>query len=186
MRVFLALDLDPGVRGKLEALERELRPLARRARFVRPEALHLTLRFFGETPTGDAEALAARMAEAFAGLRAFTLHFRGCGVFPDRRKPRILWVGVPAPPEALFALQSRAEAVARDSGFAPERRPFEPHMTVARFRQPERGIDSILGACEERDFGVTSVEEAVLYESRLQPSGASYHRLRGYPLSAVG
>ena len=185
MRVFLALDLGSEVRGKLAELGRELRPLARRVRWVRPEAMHLTLRFFGEASSSDVESLAARLGEAFAGLPAFVLEFRGCGVFPDRGNPRVLWVGVPEPPPALSELQSRAEAVARVRGFAPERRPFAPHLTVARFRGPERGIDSILSSCQGRDFGRTPIDDVVLFESRLSPAGPSYLRLRVYPLSRV-
>jgi 2'-5' RNA ligase len=183
MRVFLAVDLDSEVRGRLAELERELRALARHARWVRPEALHLTLRFFGEVSAERVESLAASLSGALAGLPAFALDFRGCGVFPDRGNPRVLWVGVPKPPEALFELQSRAEAVARGLGYAPEGRGFEPHLTVARFRGPERGIDSILSSCRDRDFGRTDILEAVLFESRLSPSGSSYERLRIYPLS---
>src|SRR3989304_8769979 len=130
MRVFLAVDLDSEVRGRLAELERELRPLARRARWVRPEGLHLTLRFFGEVSAEGVESLAASLSEAFAGLPAFALDFRGCGAFPARGDPRVLWVGVPKPSAALFELQSRAEAVARALGFAPEKRRFEPHPTV--------------------------------------------------------
>ena len=185
MRVFLALDLGSEVRGRLGELERELRPLARRARWVRPEGLHLTLRFFGEVPAEGVESLAAHLSEAFAGLPAYALEFRGCGVFPDRGNPRVLWVGVPNPPPALFDLQSRAESVARALGFAPERRRFEPHLTVARFRGPERGVDSILSSCRGRDFGRTPIDDAVLFESRLSPAGPSYLRLRVYPLSRV-
>jgi 2'-5' RNA ligase len=183
MRVFLAVALDSSVRGKLAALERDLRPLTRRARWVRPEGLHLTLRFFGEVSAEAVEALATSLAEAFLGLPAFALHIRGCGIFPDRRRPRVLWVGVPEPPPALFELQSRAEAVARAQGFAPEKRRFEPHLTVARFREPEKVIESILSSVEDRDFGRTEIEEAVLFESRLSPAGSSYERLRAYPLS---
>ena len=185
MRVFLALDLGSELRGKLAELERELRPLARRARWVRPESMHLTLRFFGEVSAVGVDSLAARLGEAFAGLPAFALDFRGCGVFPDRKDPRVLWVGVPEPPPAVFELQSRGEAVARALGFAPERRRFEPHLTVARFRGPERGIDSILTSCLARDFGRNGVGEAVLFESRLSPAGSTYRRLRVYPLSPV-
>jgi len=183
MRVFLAVDLESEMRGRLAKLERELRPLARRARWVRPEALHLTLRFFGEVSGEVAESLAASLSEAFAGLPAFALDFRGCGVFPDRGNPRVLWVGVPKPPPALFELQSRAEAVARALGFAPERQRFDPHLTVARFREPVEKIASLLSSVEGRDFGRTEIQEAVLFESRLSPAGSSYVRLRVYPLS---
>ena len=186
MRAFLALDLDSEVRGRLVELGRELRPFARRARWVRPEGLHLTLRFFGEVPAEGVESLGATLSEAFAGLPAFALDFRGCGVFPDRGNPRVLCVGVSKPPPALFELQSRAEAVARALGFTPEKRRFEPHLTIARFREPEREIDALLGSCRERAFRATEIEGAVLFESHLTPAGASYERLRTYPLGPVG
>ncbi len=182
MRVFLAVDLDSHVRERLAELERELRPLARRARWVRPEGLHLTLRFFGEVSAEAVETLASSLANAFNGLPAFALRFRGCGVFPDRRKPRVLWVGVPEPPPALFELQSRAEAVAPSRGFPREPRRFDPHLTVARFREPEKRIESILSSVEDRDFGGTEIQEAILFESRLSPAGSSYQRLRSFHL----
>jgi len=115
----IAVTADPGVSQadiaaavQAAELERELRPLARRARWVRPEAMHLTLRFFGEVPAESVETLGARLSEAFAGLSAFDLDMRGCGVFPERGNPRVLWVGAPDAPGALFELQSRAEAAA--------------------------------------------------------------------------
>ena len=186
MRVFLAVDLDAEVRGRLAELERELRPLVRRARWVRPEALHLTLRFFGEVPAAGVEPLATSLEDAFAGLPAFALDFRGCGVFPDRGNPRVLWAGITSPPPALFELQSRTESVARALGFAPERRRFEPHLTLARFREPEREINSLLGSCRGRAFGAAQIAEAILFESHLAPAGASYERVRTYPLGPVG
>lgn len=184
-RIFLAVDLDSELRRRLEDLGRELRPLMGPARWVRPESLHLTLRFFGETSPEAVETLASGLALAFEGLPEFTLHFQGCGVFPDRRKPRVLWVGVPEPPPALLTLQARAESVARARGFAPERRRFDPHLTIARFREPERGIASALGSVQNRDFGSTRVEEAILFESRLSAEGSSYLRIRGFPLGAL-
>jgi 2'-5' RNA ligase len=185
MRIFLAVDLDSDLRRRLEELERELRPLMRRARWVRPESLHLTLRFFGETPPEAVETLASGLAQAFEGLPEFTLHFHGCGVFPDRRRPRVLWVGVREPPPALLSLQSRAESVARARGFAPERRGFDPHLTIARFREPERRIESVLGSVQKRDFGSTKVDEAILFESRPSPEGSSYLRIRGFPFGPL-
>lgn len=186
MRVFLALCLDAEVRGRLAELERELRPFAQRARWIRSEALHLTLRFFGEVPAEGVESLATSLGDAFAGLPAFALDFRGCGVFPDRGNPRVLWAGIASPPAALFELQSRAESVACTLGFAPERRRFEPHLTIARFREREREIDSLLGSYRGRAFGAAQIAEAILFESHLAPAGASYERVRTYPLGPVG
>jgi 2'-5' RNA ligase len=182
LRVFLAVELDARVRGKIAELARELPSLAPRARWVRPEGLHLTLRFFGEVPPRAVESLGARLAEDLAGLPAFDLEFRGCGVFPPHGRPRVLWVNVAHPPKSLFDLHFRAEACARALGFAAETRPFSPHLTVARFRERERSVGSILEAFENRSFGVSPVEEAILFESRLSSSAARYERLRVIPL----
>src|SRR5262245_27980541 len=154
MRLFLAAEIDAGVRAKVAALPRELSSLTTRARWTRTEGLHLTLRFFGEVAPERAESLGAKLAEALAGLPAFELELRGGGVFPDRGRPRVLWVGVAHPPQALFDLVSRAEACARALGFTQEDRPFSPHLTVARFREHERSAGSIGEALENRSFGV--------------------------------
>ncbi|MGH9321985.1 MAG: RNA 2',3'-cyclic phosphodiesterase [Vicinamibacteria bacterium] len=183
MRVFLAVDLETELRRRLSALARELRPLARNARWLSLESLHLTLRFFGETSKEDLEVLARGLRQSLSGLPGFPLHFQGSGVFPDRKRPRVFWVGVHEPPRELADLQSKAEKVARDFGFTPERRPFEPHLTVARFRGPETGVESMLRAAGDRDFGKTDVSEVLLFESRSSPKGASYHVLERYRLS---
>jgi 2'-5' RNA ligase len=182
MRVFLAIDIDEGLRRRLEALSRDLRSRMRRARWVRPEALHLTLRFFGEIPAETADALGGRLSEELAGLPAFSLEFYGCGVFPERRNPRVLWIGVRAPPEPLFELQRRAERAAIALGFEPEGRGYEPHLTVARFRGPERGIEAMLREYREIPLGSVAVTEATLYQSHLSPAGSRYEPLRRFPL----
>jgi RNA 2',3'-cyclic 3'-phosphodiesterase len=184
LRVFLAADLDAGVRGKIAELARELPSLTRRARWVRPEGLHLTLRFFGEVPVEEVATLAEALKEALSGLAAFPLELRGCGVFPERGRPRVLFVPVAHPPKALFDLQTRAEECARALGFAPETRRFEPHLTVARFREREKEVGSILDAFGSRSFGVSPVGEAILFESRLSGEGARYEKLRAFPLAS--
>jgi 2'-5' RNA ligase len=181
--VFLAAPIDAGVREKIAAIPRELSSLGARARWVRPEGLHLTLRFFGEVPPEDVESLGAKLAEALSGLPGFELEFRGCGVFPERGRPRTLWVGVPSPPQALFDLQSRAEACARSLGFERETRRYEPHLTVARFRERERSAGAILELLGNRSFGVSSVLEAILFESHLSSEGSRYERIRTFSLA---
>jgi 2'-5' RNA ligase len=182
MRVFLAIDIDERLRRRLGDLSRDLRSHTRRARWVRPEALHLTLRFFGEISPLTADSLGRKLSEALAGLPAFSLEFFGCGVFPERRNPRVLWVGVRSAPKPLHELQRKAEAAAIALGFAPEGRDFEPHLTIARFRGPERGIEAVLSKYREISLGTLSVEEATLYQSHLSPAGSRYEPLRRFPL----
>jgi 2'-5' RNA ligase len=185
MRVFVAIDLDREVRDRLEKLESELRPLLRRARWVPAENLHLTLRFLGEATKDAADAVTAGLREALAGTPGFVVSVCRAGVFPDRRRPRILWVGLSGPGTELEDLQSRVERVVRGAGFPPEKRRFEPHLTLARFREPERQVDSVLRDVSERDFGGTSVREVVVYESVLSRGPACYRPLGRIRLGAV-
>jgi 2'-5' RNA ligase len=183
LRVFLAIDLDPEVRDRLEKLESELRPLLRRVRWVPAGNLHLTLRFLGEATKEEADAVAVGLQKALITTPGFVVTIRGAGVFPDRRRPRILWVGVAGRETELEDLQSRVERAATDAGFPREPRRFEPHLTLARFREPERQIDSILRGLSERDFGESAIREVVVYESVLSSGPASYRPLSRIPLA---
>lgn len=182
MRAFFAIDLAPEVKEEIEKLEVELRPRLRRARFVPTENLHWTLRFLGETTPERVDAVARALGREISGRGSFVLDVRGLGLFPDRKRPRVLWVGVATPPDALFDLHESIERVARGAGFAPETRRFEPHVTLARFREPSRGVASIVEPLRERAFGNSVVREVVLYQSHLSPQGSRYLPLERFAL----
>lgn len=184
MRAFVAVDISSPVRARIEELENELRPQLLRARFVPVRNLHFTLRFLGESEPEQLESMAAELEGAVCGVPGFVLDVKGCGAFPSPRRPRILWVGIENPPRPLFDLQGEIERVARRAGFAPEARPFEPHLTVARFREPPRGLEAVLTAVRDRELGTSAVEEVVVYESRLSPNGATYTPLHRIALAA--
>jgi 2'-5' RNA ligase len=184
LRVFVAIDLDPEVRGRLNDLVGELRPRFRGARWVPAENLHLTLRFLGDAAEAAVDAVANGLAAELASTQGFVVEVRGMGVFPDRRRPRILWVGVAGPGRDLEDLQSRVERVSREAGFPPDRRRFEPHLTLARFREPVKNVDSALSASED-SFGETAVGEVVIYESVLSGGPAVYRALRRIRLGAA-
>lgn len=185
MRVFLALELGEDLRAGVEALLRELGPRLRQARWVPPENVHLTLRFLGETSEEVVRGLVERLRPALDGVPPFAVTFAGLGVFPDPRRPRVLWVGVPSPPPALFEAQSAIERAVREAGLSPERRPFEPHLTVARFRRPERRVGAVLDAFPtDRVLGTLDVSEVTCFESELGREKASYRPLAKLPLAA--
>src|SRR5207248_1409265 len=107
----------------------------REINWTRPEGIHLTLKFLGETDRVD------QVIEALQGIGPFEKFFvevKGFGFFPDARRPRVLWTGIEAPP-ALAELAGRVETAMEKLGFPPEQRPFTPHLTLARFqsRRPE-------------------------------------------------
>jgi 2'-5' RNA ligase len=183
MRAFVALDVSSAVRPRIEALENELKPRLPSARFVAGSNLHFTLRFLGEADPGRVHALAGALRAALSVIPAFTLQIKGCGAFPSARRPRILWLSVENPPRSLFEAQRAVERVVRDAGFSPEERPFEPHLTIARFRGAARSLESVLASVRDRELGPNAIDEVVVYESRLSPRGSTYVPLHRLPLA---
>lgn len=183
MRVFLAVELSEELRGRLGDLARELGHSLRGARWVSPENLHLTLRFVGETDEATAARISDGLRQPLGTIQPFVLAFAGLGAFPDARRPRVLWVGVPEPPQALFAAQARVERAVRDVGLPPEPRRYEPHLTLARFKHPERALASVLRTeLAHRPIGTSIVSEIVCFESELGPRKASYRARARVPL----
>ena len=186
MRLFVALDFPDAVRQTLRELIARLQPGFRSAKWVRPEAMHITLKFIGEV---DGEKLAP-IRGALAPVHSTApveIHFRGLGFFPNERRPRVLWCGVEASPN----LAELAEAVQRaivPLGIPAESRDFVPHLTLARFNSddaPRKDLETLVRAAGELksyDFGRTRETEFHLIESILKPAGAEYRRLETFPI----
>lgn len=176
VRAFIALELDLGLRRAIGELQARLRPRLGGIRLVRPEAVHLTLRFLGETAPSQIDTLGPLLAAAAASCPPAVARACGLGAFPERGSPRVLWLGleVPAP---VLDLQRACERAARAAGFEREARPFRPHLTLGRWR--ERGPRPPLGPV---DLGEARLDTLVLFRSDLQPGGAVYAALARFPL----
>ena len=177
VRAFVALELDQPLCASLEELQQRLRPSLGGIRLVRPEGIHLTLRFLGQASPEQIQALEPQLARAARGCPPLEARVGGVGLFPDRGRPRVLWVGMELPPTAL-ELQRACERVARDAGFEPERRPFLAHLTLGRWR--DRAARPELP--ETTDLGHTRLDSLVLFRSETAPSGAVYMPLARFPL----
>lgn len=181
MRLFVALEISPAVRENLANFIKQLRPLAPQPRWVRPENLHVTLKFIGEVPSEKLGAIRAALA-AIRSNQAVTIEFRGLGFFPAEKHPRVFWAGMNASPN-LKTLASDIENATQKLGIPPEQRPFSPHLTLARFEPPRLPEKLRAGMQEniEREFGSLAAEEFNLIESKLKPSGAEYTTLETFP-----
>jgi RNA 2',3'-cyclic 3'-phosphodiesterase len=180
MRLFVALDTPDDVRSAIFATVAKLRPACRKARWVRIEGLHVTLKFIGERPAEQLSAIQAALAKLPARA-PIPMKFQGAGFFPNPRRPRVLWAGVECGPE-LAALAGDIESALAALGIPREERAFSPHLTLARFDEP-RGLDAIREAIEKSgplDFGSATAENFNLYQSILKPGGAEYTRLATY------
>jgi RNA 2',3'-cyclic 3'-phosphodiesterase len=137
-RVFIAIELPAGVRQKLKAHIGGLRESVPEASasWSREDNLHLTLKFLGDTPVSRIESLSQATKTAASAVSAFELVVKGCGAFPPRGQPRVLWIGVEDPSGQLSRLHQALEDECAQAGFAREQRSFHPHLTIARLRKP--------------------------------------------------
>ena len=188
MRLFVAISIPEIVRHELAVVQDELRPLAgpRQARWVLTQQMHLTLKFLGNVPAGEAEKVARALAAACSGAAPFALAARGIGVFPSERAPRVLWIGFDCPDNGLADLQSRVAAAVAGWAERAGAEKFVPHATLARLQGLRRGeSERILARATKlsgKTFGEWRVDEIELIRSELLPSGSRYTAVASVPL----
>lgn len=187
LRLFVAVDLPGQVREALGRVQQELRRHdLSDLRWVRPQGIHLTLKFLGETPARRVAAITKALSGATGGRPGFRVALGAPGTFGNRRGPRVLWLDVIGDIQRLRELQTAVEEALVEVGFPPEEGGFSPHLTLARVPQPARpgtaeriaqGLQAVTPPGTEFD-----VREVVLMRSTLQPGGAMYERLAAFPL----
>jgi 2'-5' RNA ligase len=190
VRAFVAVPADAAWRRLVQGLVARCKPELPRASWVKPEALHLTLKFLGDVSTEAAGRFAEEVQARVTTFPPGDLAASGPVLFPSRARPRVAGIGF-APGPALDALRgfaARVEAAARRIGVEPEDRTFSPHVTLARLRDPwpPAALEAFCGAVADQVFPVWPVRSVVLYESRLDPAGAVHAPWRQWPLAAAG
>lgn len=186
MRVFVAMDVPEEVQRNIAQVMKELAPAAQGARWVRTEGTHITLKFIGETSLEIVERVKTSLAD-LRSAAAVEMNFRGLGCFPNERRPRVLWAGMEASPN-LAELAAEIEHRLSILGILREERAFRPHLTLARFKEPQSQprLAAAMQKFSPQEFGATRTGEFHLYESKLRPSGAEYIRLATFNFLALG
>jgi len=194
MRIFIGIDLDPEVRARIGRFLEGVESFAPDARWVRPESLHITLKFIGEQAPERVEAITERLRRVESS--AFAIRSGGYGFFPTAKAPRVFWIGIHAGPE-LAELAGRIDVAVAELGIPREDRPFSPHLTLARgggrsgsskWRKGDGPyamfavLEKRLAATSNLDFGTMTASEFILYQSQLSPGGSKYTRLQRFPL----
>jgi 2'-5' RNA ligase len=196
MRLFVAIDLKAAIRERIRRFMDELRALAPDAKWVAPESLHVTLKFIGEQPEEELQAIMRALATVPAG--SFKLEFRGLGFFPSPKSARVFWVGIEAG-ERLAELARKVDEVIARFG-VPEEERYSPHLTLARARPARPGsrrpagerpqaagspfarLQQKLQTAPEPSFGTMTAREFFLYESKLSPKGPCYTKVARFEL----
>jgi 2'-5' RNA ligase len=207
-RLFVAIELPEGVRAALrDAIELlQNNGLTAGLRWVRPEGIHLTLKFLGATAEPRVPEIAAALREALAGAPAFGLRPDGFGTFPESRPDqresrrhdlRVLWVGIAGDTDALAALAERVEGAMAPLGYPQEARPYFGHLTLARVRddadraavasmydalRPYLANSSRSAQDPAPAFPGFRAERVALMESKLAPGGAQYRAIETFAL----
>jgi 2'-5' RNA ligase len=169
----------------MSQLQAPLRQTGADVKWTAPNSIHLTLKFLGEIESGVLPSLKAALARAAASHAPFDLTIRGLGAFPGLSNPRVVWCGLDGDVARLAALRQAAEEASVSLGFAPEERPFRPHLTLGRakgHRNLQALADCIrIGSPLECSF---RVDHFHIYRSTLKPAGAVYDVLERISLGA--
>ena len=176
IRSFLAIELPKPILRKIEEVQGDLRLTHADVRWVNPEKIHLTLKFFGNIEESRIDSIFKSIEEPIRNTLPFSIKVRGVGAFPQMRNPRVIWMGLVEEGEVLTSLQKQIETQLEKIGFQPEDRSFHPHLTLGRMRS-SRGKGDLVGRIEkhkEEEFGDLQVERVVLFKSDLKPTGPIY------------
>jgi 2'-5' RNA ligase len=195
MRTFIAIELPTSLQDQIgqrqQILKTRLRAdgLERLVRWTAVEKMHLTLRFLGETDEMQRRSVAMSLETIVAAHPPFSLGLDILGCFPNCHRPSVIWLGMRGDLEPLSALQARIEEAARAAGFEADKRPYTPHLTIARIRRQA-------GSQARRKLGQAlqdtplpappppfTVDRIAFIQSVLKPSGAVYTALGRYPLA---
>lgn len=178
MRIFIALELPDEIKAGLARMRGDISG----ARWVPGEQIHLTLAFLGEVDEATKELLIGKLARI--RLPRFELAFSGPGCFPNRHRPRVLWIGV-TPEPGLDDLAAAVHEAVLACGIPQEERPFFAHITLARLKLPAAsgGTDAFLDQRRKQNLPKLSVGEFTLFQSRLTAQGAQHIPLRSFPLT---
>ena len=184
IRSFVAIEIPEDVRQRLRELLRGLKSTGADVKWVRPEGIHLTLKFLGDVDREAVEILSLSLGPVVEKFAPFELKAQGIGGFPSFRNPRVVWAGLIETGGVLSALQRQIETTTAGLGFPSEERPFKPHLTLGRVRSSEgkSALTRTLEAKATLDLGAFRAERVILFRSDLRPEGAVYTRIEEFGL----
>jgi 2'-5' RNA ligase len=180
LRTFVAVEISPEVRGRVADLIKQLKTSGADFKWVESQNLHFTLNFLGDVDERQIHEVCVAVTDAVATIEPFDITCQGAGAFPHGENPRVVWVGVEEGSEQMCALQAATEEALAALGFKREQRRFRPHLTIGRVRRGAGRLRELTEQLEKHaDFaaGVTIVDEAVVFSSRLERAGPVYEPL---------
>jgi RNA 2',3'-cyclic 3'-phosphodiesterase len=186
IRSFLAFELPPDIKRTVTLISEDARRSKLNVRWVKVDNIHLTVVFMGNVREDDVPSIKEAIKTVCIESGPFDISLKGVGVFPNARRPRIIWLGLDGEIERIASLRDGLQKQLRAFGIKEEERMFRPHLTLGRFRKPNRGdprLDDIIARYKDHAGPVCRLEELIMFKSELKPGGAEYSRLGSWRLS---
>ncbi len=184
IRAFIALKLPENILSFIKKIQKDLKQYGFALRWVKPENIHLTLKFFGNVSDSEAENIKLALSDCIGRFSPLLLSANAIGVFPSIMRPKVIWVGISGQMPMLFSLQNVLEKRLEEVGFKKEDRPFQGHLTMGRFKGRVDSAKLVEAIKKYKDINsdVFAAEEIILYKSDLKPDGPVYTELFNAPL----
>ena len=185
IRCFIAIEIPDTIQNRLAQIQGTLRKQIQKASWVKPNNVHLTLKFLGDVDPNDLEFIGHAIERVASRHRSFSLRIGGLGAFPNFARPRVMWIGAKVGGECVSSLAQDINMALSECGFPRDAKTFNPHITIARLKERTdlrpyanqyRQYDRINGA----EISVNSIS---LIQSQLHPTGAIYSTLQSYSLT---
>jgi len=175
IRTFIAVPIPQAVKESITSLQGPLVRSQADIKWVRPDSIHITLKFLGDVESGRIPEVVRAIEPAVLAIRPFSVQIGGCGFFPNAKKPNVLWIGVSEGADALALLAQRIDDALSDIGFEREKRAFRSHLTIGRVRST-RHIEDAVSMLQSSPFDAGTFEARTvnLMKSDLRPEGAVY------------
>ncbi len=182
-RLFIAFDSPPEVKSRAGEVQEELRGAHADVSWENQGKLHCTIKFLGDTPSELVPAIGDMLTQIAQTHPPFAVRYSGTGCFPDKRNPRVLWLGIENADGRLNSLFHSIDQAMANLGFKPENRQFHPHLTLGRVRSG-RNQSNLLKILENVTFEstLTDINEIFLVKSELKPTGSEYTKIKFVPL----
>jgi 2'-5' RNA ligase len=188
IRSFLAFELPPDIKRMVKDISEDIRRTSLDLKLVKVDNIHLTVVFMGNIRSEDVRAIGEKAGDVCVGFEPFEIALKGLGVFPNTRRPRVLWLGLEIETERISSFRDSLQERLLDFGVREEKRAFTPHLTLGRFRKLEM-YDPLLGDIISRYADIKGpvgrLEELVMFKSELRPGGAEYTKLKSLPLKGI-
>jgi 2'-5' RNA ligase len=185
IRSFLAFELPQEIKNEVVRISAAAKNSGLDAGWVKPDNIHLTMVFLGDMAERDMPDILSSKDNAVKGTTPFEISLSGMGLFPDIRRPRVMWLGLNGDTEGLSALRERLQSPLAVFNVEQEKRPFTPHLTLARFRRPLKDT-GLLKRLIDKYSDITGpdgrLDELVLFKSDLRSGGSVYTKMHAWPL----